>query len=121
MVSIRTPMRGEIWFTAIPTDPPEKGRRPVVIVSTNARNSHPRANTVLVIPLSTSAHKSDVPTHLALEPGETGLGERAIARAEDITVIRKESLRPPHEALRNLSNLQICKLARMVAIAMSCA
>ena len=121
MISNRTPVRGEIWFTAIPTDPPEKGRRPVVIVSSNARNNHPRASTVLVIPLSTSAHKSEVPTHLTLEPGETGLAELAIARAEDMTVIRKESLRLPREQLRNLSNLPICKLARMVAIAMSCA
>ncbi len=120
MMPNRNPMRGEIWFTAIPTDPPEKGRRSVVIVSTNARNMHPRANTVLVIPLSTSAHKSDVPTHLSLEPGETGLSERTIARAEDVIVIRKESLRPPREQLRNLSNLQICKLSEMVAIAMSC-
>ncbi len=120
MVLDRIPRRGEIWFTAIPSDPPEKGRRSAVIVSTNARNNHPRANTVLVIPLSTSVHKSDVPTHLMLEPGETGLAERVIARAEDVTVIRKESLRPPREQLRNLSNLQICKLSRMVAIAMSC-
>jgi len=111
------PMRGEIWFTEIPT---EKGRRPVVIVSTNVRNSHPRANTVLVVPLSTSVHKSDVPTHLTLEPGETGLRERVIARAEDVAVIRKMSLRPAREPLRNLSNLQICKLSRMVAIAMNC-
>ena len=121
MLPNRFPMRGEIWFTEIPTDPPEKGRRSVVVVSTNARNNHVRANTVLVVPLSTSVHKSEVPTHLTLEPGETGLWERMIAKAEDITVIRKESLRPPREQLRSLSNLQICKLAKMVAIAMNCA
>ena len=117
----RFPMRGEIWFTEIPTDPPEKGRRSVVIVSTNVRNNHARANTVLVIPLSTSVHKSEVPTHLTLEPGETGLSERMIARAEDVTVIRKESLRPSRERLRSLSNLQICRFSKMIAIAMNCA
>lgn len=116
----RPPQRGEIWFTRIPTDPPDKGRRPVVIVSTNARNNHPRASTVLVVPLSTSVHRSDVPTHLNLEPGETGLSERAIAKAEDISVFRKESLEPPRERLRTLSNVQICQLARMVSLAMDC-
>lgn len=114
------PLRGEIWFTKIPTDPPEKGRRPVVIVSTNARNNHVRANTVLVVPLSTSVQESGVPTHLNLEPGESGLGERMVAKAEDVSVIRKESLEPARQQLRNLSNLQICKLAQMVAIAMAC-
>ena len=121
MAPNRLPLRGEIWFTEIPTDPPEKGRRPVVVVSTNVRNSHLRAATVLVVPLSTSVHKSEVATHLTLEPGETGLAELTIARAEDGTVIRKESLRPPRERLRTLSNLQVCKLAKLVAIAMSCA
>jgi mRNA-degrading endonuclease toxin of MazEF toxin-antitoxin module len=113
-------MRGEIWFTNFPTDPPEKGRRSVVIVSTNVRNNHIRAHTVLVIPLSTSVQKDDVPTHLHLEPGETGLNERMVAKAEDITVVRKQSLEPARERLRMLSNLQICKLAQMVAKAMAC-
>jgi mRNA interferase MazF len=114
------PMRGQIWYTKIPTDPPDKGRRPVVIVSTNTRNNHVRASTVLVVPLSTSVQKDNVPTHLNLEPGETGLDERMVAQAENISVIRKECLEPPRRQLRSLSNLQICKLAQMVAIAMAC-
>ena len=39
----RFPQRGEIWWTNFHTDPPEKGRRPVIIVSPNARNQHARA------------------------------------------------------------------------------
>ena len=116
----RFPLRGEIWFTNIPTDPPDKGRRPVVVVSTDVRNRHLRANTVLVVPLSTSIHRSDIATHLNLEPGETGLAERIVAKAEDITVISKSSLQPPRQPLRNLSNLQICSLSRLVAVAMAC-
>src|SRR5260370_23895818 len=79
------PQRGEIWLPQLPTDPPGKGKRPVVIVSINARNSHPRADTVLVVPLSTSVHKGDVFTHLVLEPGQTGLRERQMARSEEHT------------------------------------
>lgn len=114
------PQRGEIWFTKLPTDPPEKGKRPVVIASINARNNHPRADTVLVVPLSTSVHKGDVFTHLLLESGETGLRERQIARAEDITVVRKSTLEPARERLRTLSSTQICELARKVELAMGC-
>jgi len=116
----RVAQRGEIWFAPIPTDPPDKGKRPVVIVSTNMRNLHPRANAVLVIPLSTSVQSGDVPTHLHLEPGETGLGERAVATAENITVVRKETLEAPRYPLRTLSNAQVCTLAQLVAIAMGC-
>ena len=115
-----SPQRGEIWFTKLPTDPPEKGKRPVVIVSVNARNNHPRASTVLVVPLSTSVHKEAVATHIVLEPGQTGLRERQVLRAEDVSAIRKTSLDPPRERLRALSSGQICELAKRVELAMGC-
>lgn len=112
--------RGEIWFTKLPTDPPEKGKRPVVIVSINARNNHPRASTVLVVPLSTSVHKGDLPTHLVLEPGQTGLRERVVAKAEDVSAVSKVELDPSRERLRTLTSHQVCELARKVEIAMGC-
>jgi mRNA-degrading endonuclease toxin of MazEF toxin-antitoxin module len=115
-----SPQRGEIWFTKLPTDPPEKGKRPVVIVSVSGRNNHPRAETVLVVPLSTSVHKGDVFTHLVLEPGQTGLRERVVARAEDITTVRKVSVDPAHERLRVLTSYQVCELAQKVKLAMEC-
>jgi mRNA-degrading endonuclease toxin of MazEF toxin-antitoxin module len=115
-----SPQRGEIWFTKLPTDPPEKGKRPVVIVSLNARNNHPRASTVLVVPLSTSVHKDEILTHLLLEPGQTGLRERVIAKAEDVSAIWKAELDAPREKLRALSSNQVCNLARKVELAMGC-
>lgn len=116
----KPPLRGEIWFVQLPVDPPEKGRRPVVIVSLDARNRHERADTVLVIPLSTSIHKADHPTHVFLAAGETGLPEDSIARAEDITVVRKANLVEPRSGLRNMSHRRICELSEMVKIAMGC-
>ena len=115
-----SPQRGEIWFTKLPTDPPEKGKRPVVIVSMNARNNHPRASTVLVVPLSTSVHKDEIPTHLLLEPGQTGLRERVVAKAEDVSPVWKVELDPSRERLRILSSHQVCDLARKVELAMGC-
>lgn len=116
----KMPGRGEIWFVQLPIDPPEKGKRPVVIVSLDSRNRHERADTVLVIPLSTSIHKADHPTHILLAAGETGLPEDSIVRAEDITVVRKVHLAEPRSRLRAISHRRICELAEMVGIAMGC-
>ncbi|MGA9528356.1 MAG: type II toxin-antitoxin system PemK/MazF family toxin [Terriglobales bacterium] len=105
----------------MPTDPPDKGKRPVAIVSVNGRNNHPRAETVLVVPLSTSVHKGEMPTHMVLESGQTGLRERSVAKAEDVSVILKVFLDPSRERLRTLSSSQVCELARKVELAMGCA
>ncbi len=114
------PLRGDIWFVQLPTDPPEKGRRPVVVVSLDARNRHDRADTVLVVPLTTSVHKN-APTHVLLAAGETGLQSDSAARAEDITLVRKKSLIAPHGRLRRLSHRRVCELAHKVIVAMGCA
>src|ERR1700750_2498060 len=102
-----TPLRGEIWFVRIPVYPRDKGLPPVLIVSTNERNRHPRANTVLVAPLSTSIHRQ-APTHMLLTPGETGLNEASVIKAEDLQTVRKESLQRPRTKLRQLSNARVC-------------
>ena len=115
----KSPLRGEIWFVQLPGDPPEKGRRPVVVVSLDARNRHERADTVLVVPLTTSIHK-EFPTHVFLPAGETGLPADSAARAEDITVVRKRTLVEPQSRLRRLADKRICELASKVSIAMGC-
>ncbi len=115
----RSPVRGEIWWTRFPTDPPDKGRRPVIIVSPNARNSHPRANTLLAIPLSTSVQKLG-PAHLLLRAGETGLRADSAAQADNICVLLRDHLDEPIAGHRPLTNAQICRLAGLVKIAMGC-
>jgi len=116
----RTPLRGDIWFAQMPADPPENGRRPVVIVSLDARNRHERATTVLVVPLTTSIHK-EAPTHVYLSSGETGLQSDSAARAEDITVVRKQDLVESRGRLKRLTDRRICELANKVLIATGCA
>lgn len=112
------PLRGEIWWMHFPFDPPERSR-PAIIVSPNGRNSHPRANTVLAIPLSTSVHKPS-PGQLLLQAGETGLRTDCMAWAEDIGTIPKEQLKGPVAGHRPLTQTQICRLASLVKIAMGC-
>ena len=114
----RTPQRGEIWFVKLPTDPPDKAPRPVVVVSLDARNKHPRANTVLVAPLTGSIEK-EVTMHIPLSSGETGLQPSSI-RCEDVTVVRKESLIEPRQSLRSLSHARICQIADALRVAMGC-
>jgi mRNA-degrading endonuclease toxin of MazEF toxin-antitoxin module len=116
--ALRSPQRGEIWWTHFSTDPPGKNR-PAVIVSHNGRNNHPRADTVLTIPLSTSTHKLG-PAHLLLRAGETGLREDSSAWADNITTVAKDQLLEPVSGHRLLSNTQICRLADLVRVAMGC-
>lgn len=118
-MSARPPSRGEVWYVKLHTDPLGKASRPVIVVSDDSRNHHPKADTVLVVPLTTTIHKA-VPTHLYLSPGETGLQEQSAARAEDITVVRKQSLEEPRSKLRALSHSRVCELAEKVRIAMGC-
>ncbi len=115
----RFPQRGEIWWTNFPTDAPDKGRRPVIIVSPDARNRHERATTVLVIPLSTSIHKLG-PAHMLLRAGETGLRMDCAAQADNIAVVIRANLREPGPGQRALSHTKICTLASLVRTAMGC-
>ena len=90
----------------------------MVVVSTDDRNSHPRADTVLVVPLTTSVTKN-VTTHVYLSPGETGL-EQSVLKAEDIAVVPKSGLRESRHRLRTLSNHRICELVEKIRYAMGC-
>jgi mRNA-degrading endonuclease toxin of MazEF toxin-antitoxin module len=114
----RLPLRGEIWYVKLPTDPPEEAARPVIIVSLDARNRHSGASTVLVAPLSGSVER-DFETHIQLSSGETGLQASKI-RCEDLTVVKKEFLIEPKTPLRTLSNTRVCQIADRVRIAMGC-
>lgn len=114
----RSPLRGEIWWAHFATDEPGKNR-PAIIVSTNARNTHPRAETVLAIPLSTSIQKLG-PWHMPLRAGESGLREDSVAWAENIGVVAKNQLIERIQGHRPVTHAQICRLAGLVQLAMGC-
>ena len=111
------PQRGEIWFVKIASDPPEKNSRPIVIVSTDARNRHERATTVLAVPLSTTL-RDNVPTHIRLQPGETGLRETCEVQGENILTVRKDSLQRPKAPLVKLSEGKLRQIAVCVVKAL---
>jgi mRNA-degrading endonuclease toxin of MazEF toxin-antitoxin module len=117
-LALRSPRRGEIWWAHFATDTPGKNR-PAVIVSQDGRNQHPRADSVLAIPLSTSIQNVG-PWHLLLRAGETGLREDSVAWAENLSAVGKDQLIEPVAGHRPLTNTQICRLAGLVRVAMGC-
>jgi mRNA-degrading endonuclease toxin of MazEF toxin-antitoxin module len=110
------PARGEIWFSKLPTDPPEKSPRPVVVVSPDARNSALRLNTVLVVPLSTTPKQNS--WQVELSSGETGLKETSTARPDQITTALKQWLSSPRYPLRRISERRLREIARGVILAL---
>src|ERR1700693_5468862 len=86
------PSQGEIWVIKLPTEPPDKGLRYVVVVSANAQNHHPRASTVAVVPIGTTLRQNSC---LQLTPGQTGLAETSASWATAITTVSKRDIRPP--------------------------
>ena len=109
------PRRGQIWYARFPGDPAGKNPRPVVVVSADRRNTHPRATTVLAVPLSTTL--TDFPLHIRLQPGETGLREISELQPQNISVITKDSLLP-NPGARLLSERILRIIARNVVKSM---
>jgi mRNA-degrading endonuclease toxin of MazEF toxin-antitoxin module len=115
MAALPQPLRGQIWDVDFPSDPPGKGPRPVLVVSTDRRNTHPKASTVLVVPFSTTI--SGYPIHISLTPGQTGLPETSELQPEHITSVRKEYLRP-RAGTRTVTETVIQQIARNVVLAL---
>jgi mRNA-degrading endonuclease toxin of MazEF toxin-antitoxin module len=109
------PSQGEIWVIKLPTEPPDKGLRYVVVVSSNAQNHHPRASTDAVVPIGTTLRQSSC---LQLTPGQTGLAETSEVWANAITTVSKKDLRQPRNPLRTLSRGIVVKILRCVVRAM---
>src|SRR5258708_33789389 len=91
------PSQGEIWVIKLPTEPPDKGLRYVIVVSSNAQNHHPRASTVVVVPIGTTLRQNAC---LQLTPGQTGLAETSEVWGTGITTVAKKDLSLPRSALR---------------------
>jgi len=65
-------------------------RRPVLVVSLDARNE--RANDVIVIPCSTTLRGA--PTHVFLKRGEGGLPQDCVLKCEQVTTLPKDDIDP---------------------------
>jgi len=87
----RAPQRGEIWTVDFgePVGHEQGYRRPGVVVSSDRLNAS-RAGVVVVVPLTRT--RRDLPSHVEIAPGDSGLAQASYAKSEDIKSISTERL-----------------------------
>jgi mRNA interferase MazF len=69
----------------------QQGRRPALIVQTDAGNRSQRYTNTIVVAVSTAAH--NVPTHVTVEPSSAnGLRRRSYVLCEQLMTLSKERL-----------------------------
>lgn len=66
------------------------GYRPVVVIQNDTGNLH--APTVIVVPLTGSAQKPDLPTHVRISAGQAGLWRDSVALCEQLRTLEKTRL-----------------------------
>lgn len=90
-------MRGDIYFVELqPRSGSEQaGRRPCVIISTDAFNNVENWRSITVIPLTTSKRWQASHTTVRLKKGEANLPKGCTALAHQITTIDRSKLIKP--------------------------
>jgi mRNA interferase MazF len=83
--------RGEIWLVDFgePVGREQAGRRPAVVVSADPLNNS-RAGVAIVVPVTTA--RRGLPSHIELDPDESGLDEPSYAKCEDVKSISEQRL-----------------------------
>jgi mRNA interferase MazF len=86
-----TARRGEVWLVDLgdPVGREQSGRRPAIVVSADPLNES-RAGIVIIVPITTT-HR-DLPSHVEIEPGRSGLDEVSYAKCEDVKSISEDRL-----------------------------
>lgn len=86
-----TARRGEVWLIDFgePVGSEQAGRRPAVVVSADRLNES-RAGVVIVVPCTTT--RRELPSHIEIEVGESGLDETSYAKCEDIKSVSERRL-----------------------------
>lgn len=85
--------RGELWWVdwSPGRGSEQAGRRPALVVQTDAANRNPRYPNVIVAAVSTRGR--DLPFHIRLEPSpENGLTEVSFVKCEQVFTVSKERL-----------------------------
>jgi len=103
------PRRGEVWWC----EPPEIGRRPVVILSRNA--AIPRLRRTLIAPCTTTVR--GLPSEVVLEPGEDPIGRRSAVNLDSVESVSTAVL---VERLGTLSGDRMRQICAALAVATDC-
>ncbi len=103
------PMRGELWWC----EPPEIGRRPVVVLSRDA--AIPRLGRALVAPCTTTVR--GLPSEVLLEPGEDPIPRRSAVNLDSVGSV---SLGVLVERIGRLSDTRMGQICSALEIAVEC-
>ena len=94
------PKRGELWWC----EPPDIGRRPVVVLSRDA--AIPRLRRALIAPCTTTVR--GLPSEVLLEPGDDPIGRRSAVNLDSVESVSLTVLVERIGALSGPRMRQIC-------------
>ena len=103
------PRRGEVWWC----EPPEIGRRPVVVLSRDV--AIPRLRRALVAPCTTTIR--GLASEVALEPGDDPVPRRSVANLDSVESV---SIGLLVERLGRLSDSRIREICAALEVATDC-
>jgi len=104
-----TPLRGELWWC----EPPDIGRRPVVVLSRDS--AIPRLRRTLVAPCTTTIR--GLPSEVVLEPGEDPIGRLSAVNLDSVESV---SLAVLVERIGRLSDARMRQICAALEIAVDC-
>jgi mRNA interferase MazF len=104
------PQRGELWWC----EPPEIGRRPVVVLSRDA--AIPRLRRALLAPCTTTVR--GLPSEVVLEPGDDPVPRRSAVNLDSVESVSVAVL---VERLGRLSGQRMSEICAALEIATDCA
>ena len=110
------PERGEIWWVdwSPGRGSEQTGRRPAIVVQTDAANRQPRYPNTIVV--TVSAKGRSVPFHVPLAPSAAnGLSAPSFAKCEQLLTISKERLR---DRVGRLSTDDLTKVGTALRLAL---
>lgn len=86
-------IRGDIYYIRLGNEgvgSEQKGDRYAVIIQNNIGNKH--SPTVIVAFISTAIHKAKLPTHVEIDPNNSGVPEPSIIMCEQLRTVDKSRL-----------------------------
>lgn len=104
------PLRGELWWC----EPPEIGRRPVVILSRDA--AIPRLKRSLIAPCTTTIR--GLSSEVILEPGDDPIGRRSAVNLDSVESV---SIGVLIQRIGRLSDSRMRQICQALEVAVDCA
>ena len=103
------PLRGELWWC----EPPEIGRRPVVVLSRDV--AIPRLRRALIAPCTTTIR--GLPSEVVLEPGDDPIQTRCVANLDSVESVSVAVL---IQRMGMLSGERMSQVCAALSIATDC-